>query len=644
MILHLDLDLDFGYNFYILNLKTYINYILTLIKTTMNINAKSIKKNSNSNHNQHNQQNQISGIEPNYSYNGVQGLPFDQSSISSSGYNTQAQLANAVKEQQQFVNNYNNYKPISTFDKVESNSSNLENLTNFSRYNINDGFQPNQPIQLMPNTINKHETLYDNLGENLLRDSIKEYRLNIDSSDRNIELYPDPFNYVVHLGPVTNSGINASVSRTNVKNELKNLSKKNKIIKSKNHGYNDDLNYLEAQYDSGLSNNTILDEDKIFVFDNPEAIKQYTINLENSSNPNIIRDFVNVSYVRLDCAVVPKYNTIAVNKCWDFCRKKHHKKTYFRDEYDRIKDSIILNDRYIPDDTNEYNPLGDRFVQIYIKELQSIRNFGTNSITDKSFLLVYDKTLGALYLKLIPYSATKTYKESLLGNLTRLSIQFYNSWGDPLTINTEPINYEKNQLEKTILIDPFKYNIENLTSISFTHIKSTIKNINEIIKCFIVINHNIELIIPFYTPNNYVDNSSIKFHEECFENLPFYTNEQIFEIKNLYLEFDSFVFSDNSNSFEQRVKITKNNKKVKLSVDEFINNVLWFNFDEKFIDKIIQNIKSFDHNYRNFGFAILDKLKTELVNIPTNKNFQNFLTFLVGVWENELNTKIDYTN
>ncbi len=315
---------------------------------------------------------QVSGQEPNYVYNGIQGLPFDQSSISSSGVNSEAQLKNSLREQQQFVNNYNSYKPITTFDRVETNSANLENLTNFSRFNINDSFQTNQPIQLMPNTINKHETLFDNLNENLLKESVKEYRLNIDSSDRNIELYPDPFNYVVNFGPVTNSGINASVVRTANKNELKGLNKKNKIIKSKNHGYTDNTGrIINSQIETG-ENSVLFNQDEIFVFDNPNAIKEYTINLERSSNPYIIRDFINVSYVRLDCAVVPKYNTITINRCWDFCRKKHHKKAYFRDEYDRIKDSIILNDRYIPDDTNEYNPLGDRFVQIFIKELQSI--------------------------------------------------------------------------------------------------------------------------------------------------------------------------------------------------------------------------------------------------------------------------------
>lgn len=598
----------------------------------MNIN----NKNNKYNNNQISGPNyQISGIEPNYSYKGVQNLPFDVSPIPTSGYNTNDGLERAVEQQQQFVNNYNNYRPSSTFDRPESNSAIMENQVNFSQFSIKKGFKSNEPIMFMPNTDNKHETLYDNLNENLLKESLKEYRLNIDSIDRNILLYPDPFNYVVQLGPITNSGINSTVSKTDLKSDLKtelrNLNKKNKGNKINLKSENTDIR--------DVFNNDI------FIFDNPEAIKEYTINLERSFNPYIIRDFVNVSYVRLDCAVIPKYRSICINKDWDFCRKKHHKKNFHKDEYDRIKDYIILNDRYIPNEKDEYNPLGDRFIQIFIKELQSVRNFGTNPITDKSFLLIFDKILGALYLKLIPYSATKTYKDSLLGNLTKLSIQFFDSWGNPLSINTDCINYEKNQLLNTKIIDPQKYNIETLINNFQTNKKDKfITNFNEIIKCFIIINYDICNIIPFYTPNNLPDKiiEKINFHEDCLEYKTIFINEKIFEVNDLYEDLDNFVCPDSSSGFKEKIIISKLNKKIKLTIDEYINNVIWFDFNQEYTDKIISNLKAFDYNYRNFGFKILDMLKTELINIPVNKNFQNFLTFLVGVWEDELNTKIDY--
>ena len=577
---------------------------------------------------------QISGIEPNYSFRGVQNLPFDQSSISTSGYSNIVDLSNGVKQQQQFVNNYNNYSPVSTFDNIEKKSGNLENLKNFSQFNIEQGFKSNQPIQLMPDTKNKHETLYDNLNDNLLKESLREYRLNVDSIDRDIELYPDPFNYVIHLGPVTNSGINASVSRTNIKNELKTLGKKNKNIRHTD-------TPVSQVYSNIEENNQIKDalNNKIFIFDNPNAIKEYTVKLERSFNPYIIKDFQNVSYVKLDCAVVPKYNSICINSSWDFCRKKHHKKNFFKDEYDRIKDYIIMNNRYIPNDRDDYNPLGDRFIQIYIQELRSTRSFGTNSITDKSFILIYDKTLGALYLKLIPYSASKSYKDSLLGNITKLSIQFYDSWGIPLKINTSCIDYEKDQILNTKIVEPGKINLDNYLT-NHDDIIKLIKNFNEIIKCFILINYDIENLIPFYSTTNFnPEEHKIKFNHECDDSKTIEINKKIFKITNIYKEFDNFV---SDNGFISIIKYTLNNKKVKVSIDEFIDNVIWYDINLDNIENIIENMKALVFNYNNFGFQILDLLKTEIVNIPINKNFQNFLTFLLGIWEDELNTKIDY--
>lgn len=582
---------------------------------------------------------QISGIEPNYSYKGVQNLPFDQSSISSSGHESRAGLISSIEAQRNFVEANNNFTPLSTFDTYPvhgSNSAHLENLNSHSQYNINKTFEQNKPIQFMPDTKNKHNTLYDNLNDNLLKESLKEYRLNIDSIDRNVELYPDPFNYVIHLGPVTNSGINSSVSRTTLKSELKALNKKSNRPKTLelHQAIQTQTDYVESP-----------EFRDIFIFSNPDAIKEYTVKLEKSVNPYIIRDFQNVSYVRLDCAVVPKFSSICINTGWDYCRKHNYKKTIIRDEFERMKNYSILNQRYIPNEMNDYNPLGDRFIQIFITELQSIRNFGTNPITDKSFLLIYDKTLGALYLKLIPYSAFKSYKESLLGNLTKLSVQFYDSWGNPLKIDTKQIDVEKNQLLNTKILNPSKCDFEQI--INYLETKTElpiefIKNFNEIVKCFIIINSNIEKQIPFYSNVEVEGKECFNVHCECLDVLRL--NDKVFDLDDFMDELNMFVSMKKSTGFVERIKKVKNGKKVRIGIDEFLNHTIWFDLQVSEKQNILHNMKVLYDNYVSFGYDILDELKTEIVNIPVNKNFQNFLTFLVGIWENELNTKIEYSN
>ena len=601
---------------------------------------------------------QMSGIEPNYQYKGQQNLPFDASSIPAAGFSNKADLTKAVTDQQQFVNNYNTFNPKSDFLRTEVNSSKLENLRDFSQFNIEKTFEKHQPIEKMLDTKYKQDTIYNNLNDNLLKEALFDIRINIDSIDRDVQIYPDPFNYVINFGPVVNSGINASVSRSNLKQELKSVNKKNRPIKK--------LEIKEVK-------------EEIFIFKSPELIKEYTINLINTNNPYINRDFDNIKFIRLDAGVIPKYNSVQINSCWDFCRKKSHQRNFIRDDYDRMKDYVILNYRYIPDDTEVYTPIGDRFIQIYIKELNNNYSYGTNPITDQAFILIYDKNLGALYFRCIPYSAVLINKDSLLGNIRKLSIQFFDSWGNPITLNTSQINYEKDQILETDIINPEKFNLEEYID-NPKIIEWFIEKMNEIIKCFVMINFDIKYKIPFYNSsdndlifeikknknireiNKFLNITSSKnqsissiieeelekdnkkyellLNDNCYDYKNIKINQSVFMVENIYLELNDFV---SVNGFIEAFKTTKSGKKVKISINNFINNVIWFDNEINSSEKEIKyNIEQLDFNYRNFGFDILDTLKTELINLPSNKMFQNFLTFVIGQYNNELNTKIDY--
>ena len=165
---------------------------------------------------------QLSGMQPNYTYDGQMNLAFDASVIPQGGFATKEGLEGDIGARQQYIDNYNNFMPSSTFARSENNSSKLENLRDFSQNSFKDNFTDVKPELFMLDTKNKHNTLYDNLNDELLKETITEIRLNIDSHDRDIEIYPNPFEYVVTLGPVVNSGNNPTVvSRTNIKQELR---------------------------------------------------------------------------------------------------------------------------------------------------------------------------------------------------------------------------------------------------------------------------------------------------------------------------------------------------------------------------------------------------------------------------------------
>lgn len=542
---------------------------------------------------------------------------FNSSSISESGYPSNNALLNGVRSQEQFVLNNSNFDPRSQFSNNGNLSSKLENLKDWSNSNINSNFKEHDPELYMLDTEYKHNTLYDNLNKNLLKETITEIRINIDSIDRDIELYPDPFFYVVNFGPIVNSGINTGINgRSNIKNELKQNNKKK------------------------IQNNNCIDEIKqpSYLFESPSLIIDYTTKLERNTNPFIIRNFDNIKFIKLDSGVIPRFNSIKINCEWDYCREHKHKQSFIRDDYDRVKDYTILNQRYIPDDTNTYSPLGDRFIQIYIKEIDNNNNFGTNTITNKSFILIADKLLGVLYFKCIPYSAIQTYKDSLLGEINKLTIQFYNSWGKPLVLNTSLINYETTQIKMTDIINPLQYDIDKIIQCgkSFAWFKD---KITQILKCFIIINYDIKSKIPFYCINNSIEIDINSLNNSCIKYLKLEINQNDFIINNIFDELDEFV---SDTGFVNALKKTVSGKLIKISIDDYLLNIIWFNNQPQYLTNQILNLKVLDTNYELFGFKILDKLQTEILNIGSNHAYQNYLTFVMGVYTNELNTKIDF--
>ena len=89
-------------------------------------------------------------------------------------------------EQQQFVKNYNSYEPNSTFYRNENNSSKNEDLNDLRQFNYQQNFTENKPINRKTDFSNKNNTLDENLGNPINKDTIVEYRLNIDSIDRDV--------------------------------------------------------------------------------------------------------------------------------------------------------------------------------------------------------------------------------------------------------------------------------------------------------------------------------------------------------------------------------------------------------------------------------------------------------------------------
>ena len=290
-------------------------------------------------------------------------------------------------------NNFNRQTvPSNNFIKGPDNSGEVTSqfdprttngMANQGFADFDEAFPTVKPIIEKLDFTNKNDILYNNIGANTLDEHVVEYRILIDSVDRDIKYYPNPFKYVVKFDPVPTTA-----------------------IRTKRDGY--------VKYDG-------------------------------APTPHINRSFENIKYIKLENVILPQHGNI---KC------KHG-------EYIFDPDSLII--------TNMYNSL-------IISELNNERIYTTAEEKQVPFaIFVPDKIIGLTYYAGTPYFGSKIYKNSLLGNITQLHIEFADNSGKPLGYDhlfsydeLQEYEYENGEpFPQTDLRHPLNKKIQNHISLIF---------------------------------------------------------------------------------------------------------------------------------------------------------------------------------
>ena len=278
-------------------------------------------------------------------------------------------------------------------------------------------FAPNNTIIERIDYTNKGHLIHNNIGDSVLDEHVVEYRLNIDSIDRDIKYYPDPFSYIVKFNPASGSSV-----RHEEYIDSKNKQKGTKIVESR---------------------------------------------FDGAPTPHINREFKNIKYVKLENVILPQNSKLQKNK-----------------------DGIYEFDK-------SSNLVTDMYVTLQIKEIpdETICTTGENSVRmtsdGKSYtppvpfaIIIPDKLLGFNYYAGTPYYGTKIYKNSLLGNLTQLTIKFFDCFGAPLKYNDLFTHDELEEFEFrnhepfpiTDLRNPYNKKIQNHISIIIGVVESQINS------------------------------------------------------------------------------------------------------------------------------------------------------------------------
>ena len=239
-------------------------------------------------------------------------------------------------------NGYSSPSPFGNFRGMTTPQLNRFNNSGNRWNNLSTAFNQNTPLIHSNDFTNKKNMLHNNLHDNILHEEVIEYEINLDSKDRDINAFPDPFHYKVTFNPPS--------SRP--------------------------------------------DKDNV-VFTGPPK-------------PHISREFKNVKYIKLDKIILPQY---------------------FK--------TIIDGGPHIVD-TGSNNMINERFILLSIKELNNSFTYGTNSSNEDNFASVYPDTfVGSKFY----YGSSsslhngKMFKDSQLGNIKTLTIDFLDSHGNPIYVD-----------------------------------------------------------------------------------------------------------------------------------------------------------------------------------------------------------------
>jgi len=297
--------------------------------------------------------------------------------------------------------------PFGQFNQSSTNELDMmKNLPSMSKFN--ESFAKQNQIIDPINYVNRNEVLHNNISDHVLDEHVVEYRLDIDSLDRDIKVYPNQFDFIIHFAPQP-----GGIVRTEI-------------------------------------------------IENGE-VKTVNDKFQGAPRPHINKEFRNVKYVKLDSIVLPQFSDI----------KREDGKWIFD------KDSFLVDDRFVALGIKE---LTDSNIRIYGTSDDSVRITDNGDILTpkRNFATIFpDKKLGKSYYVGTPYNGSKIFNNSLLGNIKKLTIQFYDSCGQQLKFSNEVSFNELIKAEKSghpIPLDDLRHPLNKKTQIYMSLIVGVVES------------------------------------------------------------------------------------------------------------------------------------------------------------------------
>jgi len=303
------------------------------------------------------------------------------------------------------VSSYNKNSNYAKLDKNIVNSNSVEELekTDVQFQGISQPFIPyptyETPTALLNNFINDGTV-----------DIIKEYICHINSIDRDINRYPNPFNFLVQFAPLSEN-IDASISRTftnirYIKIETSTLPRKHYI------------------------NKTICDNDPdiAILFNNQQPLDNSSINDWTIIHAkfDINEYIINYTETKLDMGdiITTTYEAIY-----------------------NVSTTTIITYKY---KMSSYKLDFDKYCILYINDINDISQYSTDQNLSQAFNVLYPDILTEYTIYTDCRYVDKIYKFSELGNMSRMMLRITNSMGKDLTTNIKAYDNNISNLSDTM--------------------------------------------------------------------------------------------------------------------------------------------------------------------------------------------------
>ena len=258
--------------------------------------------------------------------------------------------------------------------------------------------------------------VHNNITKNIYAETMQEYTIIIDSSDRDIKKYPNPFSYRVKF-----SGLSGSNDATIMQkfDNVKFIKLDTGIIPTR---------YYYVKQDASLNNTDFNVIKNLNLISNP-VNSTFNLSSTDISGTFAIIDITDVSsngykrYIRF--GEVQNYPNI-VDVVYEFIFS-------FTNITNPVDTGTFIANNYIARyKLQQYSLANDKYTLLYIDEFENSNENSTNDIIGKSFSVMFPDGCNCNILYTSSGFVDKMFKFALLGQINQMTINIKNSNGTQL--------------------------------------------------------------------------------------------------------------------------------------------------------------------------------------------------------------------